>query len=172
MLPGGRITIVHAQTLSGIHSPREHVSIRCVDGGYGSLLLGSRFSNVYGKIVAFGGAFIIHDVAIGNPGVLGNADVRYFRRVFGDFSTLEGSERDPLWHVQKAVKENRMSPVLLLCGTNDLLFHSNERMCKELHKMGVPAKLIPIVNGDHTWICWNSCMEQTFTWLVDDSSLM
>ena len=109
-------------------------------GGFGSLLLGARYSNVYGKIVSLGGAFIIHDICIGNPEIVHGADINYFKRVFGDFQTLEHSERDPLCHAQNAVKENRMSPVLLFCGTNDLLYRSNKRMRKELHKLGVPVK--------------------------------
>lgn len=136
-------------------------------GGFGALLIGSRYSNVYGKIASFGGAFIIHDIAIGNPGVLGNADVNYFRQVFGDFSTLEGSGRDPLTHIQTAVDENRMSAVYLLCGVKDVVYQGNERIRKGLHRMGVPVKLVAIPEGGHTWVCWNPYIEQLLMWLLD-----
>lgn len=134
-------------------------------GGFGALLIGSRYSNVYGKIASFGGAFIIHAVATGNPGVLGNADVNYFRRVFGDFSTLEGSELDPLVQAKHAAEENRMSPVCLICGTADVLHQSNQKIFTELRYVGSAIKLISIERGKHDWITWNSYIESVLQWL-------
>lgn len=133
-------------------------------GGFGALLIDSRYSRMYGKILSFGGAFIITDVAIGNPGVLGNGDVHYFRRVFGDFSTLEGSLRDPLAHAQQAVEENRMSPVLLLCGSGDVLCRSNEKMHRDLTRLGIRAQLW-LVPGGHSWSAWNPHVESALRWL-------
>lgn len=132
-------------------------------GGFGALLIGSRYSNVYGKIVSFGGAFIISDVAIGNQGVLGSADVNYFKRVFGDFATLEGSERDPLAQAEKAMQEDRMGSVYLVCGTEDILIRCNERMYEELSRMGVCVRL-KIVSGNHSWSTWNHHIEDSLRW--------
>lgn len=39
--------------------------------GYGSLLIGSAFPEKFRKIISISGAFIAHDVAIGNPQVVG-----------------------------------------------------------------------------------------------------
>lgn len=135
-------------------------------GAFGSLMIGARYSDVYGKIVAFGGAFIIHDIAIGNPAIVGGADINYFRRVFGDFSTLEGSERDPLWHIRKAVKENRMGAVWLLCGTGDALCRSNKRLYEDLKEMGVSVDLLS-VSGAHNWPTWIPYLKIMMDWLVN-----
>ena len=134
-------------------------------GGFGALLLGSRYSQVFGKIACFSGAFILHDVAIGNPGVLGNADVNYFRRVFGDFATLEGSGRDPLVQARRAVDENRMSPVYLLCGNQDLLIRCNQCMATELMRLGIPV-VVQTAEGGHCWDFWNRHLESVIQWLV------
>lgn len=135
-------------------------------GGFGALLIGSRYSNVYGKIASFGGAFIVHDVSIGNQGVLGNADVNYFRRVFGDFATLEGSERDPLTHVQKAVQANCMGDIWLACGTNDVLYRSNKRMYESLKRMGVSVDFLS-VPGAHSWFAWVPYLKEMMDWFVN-----
>lgn len=138
----------------------------CSMGGFGSILLGARYCEVYGKIVSFGGAFIIHDVAIGNPGVLGNADVNYFRKVFGDFSTLEGSTRDPLFHIQKAANKGKMGSVWLQRGTDDVLYRNNEKMYEELRQMAVPVELISTAGG-HRWSTWNQHIKAMMEWLVN-----
>lgn len=135
-------------------------------GGFGALLIGSRYSRVYGKIAALAGAFIVHDVCIGNPLIVGNADIRYFRRVFGDFFTLEDSPRDPLYHVRRAVAAGNMPPVYMLCGTEDIRhWWCNERMYRDLTKLGVEAELIP-VPGIHSWSAWNPHLEKMLNWLL------
>lgn len=135
-------------------------------GGFGSLMIGARYNDVYSKIVAFGGAFIIHDIAIGNPAIVGGADINYFRRVFGDFSTLEGSERDPLSHVQKAVCENRMGSIRLLCATSDILYRSNNRIYEDLKRMGVSVDLLS-APGAHNWSAWAPYLKVMVDWLVN-----
>lgn len=135
-------------------------------GGFGALLLGSRYSQVFGRIACLSGAFIIHDVVIGNLGVLGNADVNYFRRVFGDFETLENSDRDPLEQACRAVTENRMSPVYLLCGDRDVLFRCNQRIALELTRLGVSV-VSQTESGGHRWEFWNRHLETVIQWLVE-----
>ena len=135
-------------------------------GGFGALLLGSRYSQVFGKIACLSGAFIIHDVVIGNPGVLGNADVNYFRHVFGDFETLEKSDRDPLEQARRAIAENRMSPVYLLCGDRDVLFRCNQRIALELSHLGVPV-VSQTESGGHYWDFWNRHLESAIQWLAE-----
>lgn len=134
-------------------------------GGFGAVLLGSRYSNVYGKIVSFGGAFIIHDIAIGNPAIVRGADINYFRQVFGDFSTLEGSERDPLSYVEKAVQTSCMGDIWLACGTNDVLYRSNTWLYENLKRMGVSVDFLS-VPGVHSWSAWVPYLKEMMEWLV------
>lgn len=133
-------------------------------GGFGALLIGSRYSHVYGKIAALGGAFIVHDICIGNPLIVAGADICYFRRVFGDFLTLEGSDRDPLYHVRQAMEARSMGPVHLLCGKEDLLYRSNLKMEQSLRSLGVCVDVLP-VSGGHSWKTWNGHLETVFNWL-------
>lgn len=150
------------------------LSDRCEDaaiagvsmGGFGALLLGSRYSRVFGRIACLSGAFIIHDVAIGNPGVLRNADVRYFRRVFGDFETLEGSDRDPVEEARRAVREQRMSPVYLLCGTGDMTLSCTQRVRRELERMGAAVTAVT-ESGGHSWDFWNRHLDALLQWLTE-----
>lgn len=134
-------------------------------GGFGALLIASHYSNVYSKIAAFGGAFIIHDIAIGNPAIVMGADINYFRQVFGDFSTLEGSERDPLSYVEKAVQTNCIGDIWLACGTNDVLYRSNTRLYENLKRMGVSVDFLS-VPGVHSWSAWVPNLKEMMEWLV------
>ena len=124
-----------------------------------------RYNNVYSKIAAFGGAFIIHDIAIGNPAIVRGADINYFSRVFGDFSTLEGSERDPLSYVEKAVQANCMGGIWLACGTNDVLYGSNTRLYDNLKRMGASAAFLS-VHGTHNWSAWTPHLKEMMDWLI------
>lgn len=133
-------------------------------GGFGALLIGSKYGNRFGKIASFSGAFIIPDVVIGNPGVLGNADPDYFRRVFGDFETLEGSRRDPLAEALRAADRNALPELWLLCGNQDVLFRENQKIAELLRARGVPV-VWHHGDGGHTWDFWNAHLEKIMEWI-------
>ena len=152
-----------------ISSKRQDSSIAGASmGAFGALLIAARYNDVYSKVAAFGGAFIIHDIAIGNPAIVSGADINYFRRVFGDFSTLEGSERDPLSYVEKAVQTNCMGDIWLACGTNDVLYRSNKRLYENLKRMGVSVDFLS-VPGAHSWSAWVPYLKEMMDWLVNQS---
>lgn len=70
-------------------------------GGYGSLLIGSAFASKFQKIISVSGAFIAHDVAIGNPQVVGSPGdkdtLQHFMNIFAPFDTLEDdANRNPI----------------------------------------------------------------------------
>lgn len=135
-------------------------------GGFGALLVAAKYSSVFGKVASFSGAFIIHDVAIGNPGVLGNADVNYFRSVFGDFSILEGSSRDPVAETIRASKSEEIPEIFLLCGNDDVLYQANLRVVQELETNGVSVMWYGGI-GRHQWTFWNNMLPYVMRWLVD-----
>jgi len=134
-------------------------------GGFGALLVAAKYSHVFGKVASFSGAFIIHDVAIGNPGILGNADVNFFRSVFGDFSTLEGSSRDPVAEMIRSSKTNNAPAILLLCGRDDVLYRANQRVVKELQSNGIAVAWYG-AGGRHQWAFWNNMLPYVIRWLV------
>lgn len=137
-------------------------------GGFGALLIAAKYKHVFGKVASFSGAFIIHDVAIGNPGVLGNADVNYLRAVFGDFSTLEGSSRDPVAEAIRTDKLGEIPEILILCGNRDVLYEANRKVVQELNANGVPVLWYGGL-GSHHWSFWNGVLPYVVRWLVKGS---
>lgn len=135
-------------------------------GGFGALLIGAKYSLSFGKIVSLSGAFIIPDVVIGNPGVLGNANPDYFKKVFGSFDTLEGSTRDPVAEAIRA-STNYLPEILLLCGSEDVLMSSNLKVVKDLRNHNIPVVWYPS-KGAHCWSFWNNSLPMIFKWLVED----
>lgn len=135
-------------------------------GGFGALLIAAKYSNVFGKIASFSGAFIIHDVAIGNPGVLGNADVNFFRSVFGDFSTLEGSSRDPAAEMIRSSKTENIPKIMLLCGYDDVLYRANLGIVEQFKSNSISAEWHSSAGGHH-WTLWNSMLPYVMRWFVD-----
>lgn len=135
-------------------------------GGFGALLIGSKYARNFGKIVSLSGAFIIPDVVIGNPGVLGNANPDYFKKVFGDFDTLEGSTRDPVAEtIQASTKD--LPEIFLLCGSEDALMPGNLKVVKDLRNHNIPVVWYPH-KGAHCWSFWNNSLPMIFEWLVED----
>lgn len=136
-------------------------------GGFGALLIGAKFPNVFGKIVSLSGAFIIPDVVIGNTGVLGNADPDYFRSVFGDFDTLEGSTKDPVAEAISASAKGNLLAIFLLCGSDDVLYQGNLKVVKDLRNHNIPVVWYSY-KGTHCWSFWNDSLPVIFKWLVED----
>ena len=137
-------------------------------GGFGALLIGAKYPQTFGKIVCFSGAFIIPDVVIGNPGVLGNANPQYFKEVFGDFETLEGSRKDPLAEAMRAAEKGSVPSVCLLCGREDVLYQNNVHVVKTLRKHNIPVLWYP-GQGNHDWSFWNDKLPAVIKWLAEDA---
>lgn len=137
-------------------------------GGFGALLIGAKYPQAFGKIASISGAFIIHDVVIGNHGVLGNADPNYFKRIFGDFESLEGSSRDPLAEAVRALEQGHLPPVHLTCGTEDVLHAGNLKIVKTLRQHGGQV-LWQDGPGVHGWKFCNQVLPELIRWLAECS---
>lgn len=162
----GEELIPYIQQNFSVSKQRDNTYIAGVSmGGFGALLVGSHYSQYFSKIVCFSGAFIIPDVLIGNPGVLGSADPNYFKNVFGDFETLEGSDRDPLYEATLAVQESRMCPVYLTCGNSDALKEGNFKVKQYLDRLNTPCEY-HISTGKHDWTFWNKQLPGAIKWLL------
>ena len=136
-------------------------------GGFGALLIGTKYREAFSKIVSFSGAFIIPDVVIGNQAVLGNADPEYFRSVFGDFETLEGSDRDPVAEAIRVSQTDGLPLIYLLCGIDDVLYQGNMKTVKVLRKYNIPV-IWNSSKGTHCWTFWNDSLPDVIKWLVED----
>ena len=135
-------------------------------GGYGALRCGLRYPETFSHIASLSGALLVDDVAARTD----DAD-RYFstRRfseaVFGDLSSLVGSERDPLWLAEQLAASGEPLPkVYLACGLNDGLLSASRAARQRLDELGfeVTYREAP---GGHNWAFWNEAIEQVVRWL-------
>jgi len=164
----GEELISYLQTSLPISHCRENQYIGGVSmGGFGALLIGSKYHTIFGKIFSLSGAFIIHDVVIGNQGVLGNADPQYFKDIFGDFEVLEGSSKDPIAEAIRVSSSGNLPALCLLCGTFDDLYQGNVKAVNALRKHNIPV-LWHGGRGNHRWPFWSDMLPHVIRWLVDD----
>lgn len=136
-------------------------------GGYGSLLIGLRYPDVFRGIAAISGSFIAHDVIIGNPEVVGSAynpsTVHYFLNTFGPLCDLEQSvERNPEAAIRHWNKESTFPPLVLTCGTEDLLYTRNQNIINLLKNKELPFLWKEIPDGLHDWTCFDKGMRFLF----------
>lgn len=129
-------------------------------GGFGSLLVGSRYSKQFAKIASMAGAFVPYILGIG-------MSAQYFQDTFGDYESLEGSDREPFGEALRAIREDRMIPVYLSCGRQDIHLACNHRIRDKLHNAGAQVTLEE-VDGGHEWTCFNAGFPKAIQWLLDD----
>lgn len=135
-------------------------------GGYGSLLLGATFPSKFQKIISISGAFIAHDVAIGNPQVVGlpadKVTLKYFTDTFAPFDTLEEDiHRNPLAAIVKGEVDTK-SPIIMTCGTKDELYERNMDAIKQFHQAGIVCDWHPIEAGIHDYECFDKGFRYAF----------
>lgn len=135
-------------------------------GGYGSLLIGAHFPERFRKVISISGAFIAHDVAIGNPQVVGGPGeteaLKYFTETFAPFDTLEiDAHRNPIAAVVKC-KNVELPELILTCGTEDELYSRNLIVLETLDKMGVSYEWYPSKGGAHDYKAFNDGLRYAF----------
>ncbi len=138
-------------------------------GGFGSLLLGSRHPELFGKIASISGAFILNDVIIGNEEITGKGPkaLSHFQNLFGDIPTLEDDpERNPEKAALQALADDRLPPVFLSCGTGDvLLYNRNRKLYTSLTAAGADVTWKEAA-GSHQWECYEKILPELFVWLA------
>lgn len=145
---------------------RQNIYIAGISmGGFGSLLLGSHHSGLFGKIVSISGAFIIDDILIGNPEIIGSPNnLPHFQKLFGDFSTLDSYEKNPSAAARQALEKSQLPPIYLACGTEDLLYTRNLKLRNLLLKLGADVTWTEAC-GNHNWNLFNDVLADIFNWL-------
>lgn len=138
-------------------------------GGYGSLLIGSAFPEKFRKIISISGAFIAHDVAIGNPqvvGALGDKEaLRYFSDTFAPFDTLESDiYRNPIAAIINC-KVDIVPELIMTCGTKDELYERNIDAIRQFCKYGVEYDWLPIEDGLHDYESFDAGLRYAFEML-------
>ncbi len=133
-------------------------------GGYGSLLIASTFPDRFKKIISVSGAFIAHDVAIGNPQVVGmphsKETLKYFEDTFAPFDTLEDDiQRNPVAAIIGSVG---IPKLIMTCGTKDELYERNIDAIRMFDKHCVAYDWLPIDGGVHDYKCFDEGLRYAF----------
>ena len=142
-------------------------------GGYGSLLIGSAFPSEFKKIVSISGAFIAHDVAIGNPQVVGGLGdkeaLKYFTDTFAPFDTLENDiYRNPVAAIIDCnCNEDVVPELIITCGTKDELYARNLDVLRTFCKYGVAYDWLPIEGGIHDYKSFDAGLRYAFKMLEE-----
>lgn len=138
-------------------------------GGYGSLLIGTTFASGFQKMISISGALIAHDVAIGNPQVVGmpgdNEVFKYFTETFAPFDTLESdASRNPIEAIIRC-KADVAPTVIMTCGTKDELYERNIDAIRQFEKYGVAHEWFSIEGGSHDFKCFDEGLRYAFKML-------
>lgn len=160
------------QTKHALPAAREATFIAGISmGGFGSLLYGSHHPEKFGKIACISGAFIIDDLLIGNPEVIGSPEenLTHFQNIFGDIPSLdiyfeESQKRNPLAAALKALEQKQLPPIFMACGKSDLLYTRNVKLREQLMNVGADITWKE-ASGNHDWRFFNGILETLFLWL-------
>lgn len=135
-------------------------------GGFGSLLIGTHNPGLFGKIACISGAFILDDLLIGNPEVVGSSsNINHFRNLFGDIPSLaDDSTRNPLCAIEAMEDKQSLPAVFLSCGTEDLLYKRNVRLHHRMQELNHDVSWYE-ASGNHNWDFFNQAIINLFEWL-------
>ncbi|GAE29455.1 alpha/beta hydrolase [Alkalihalobacillus hemicellulosilyticus] len=137
-------------------------------GGYGAIRNGLKYAENFSKIIALSSALITYKAQNAdtdfNDGI---ADYNYFRRVFGDLTKLEGSDKDPEALI-KRVKDAKVEipAIYMACGTEDFLLDVNHKYRDYLNAEQIDFIYIE-GPGEHSWAFWDEYIEKAITWAVE-----
>lgn len=135
-------------------------------GGYGAILNGLKYNEVFGSIIALSSALITDNVAMGseqenNPMISSS----YFAHTFGKPGNIKGSDIDPEALAGKLIDADSARPRLFMaCGSEDFLINENRKLDKCLTEMGYEHTYLE-GPGMHSWQFWDEYIEKALIWL-------
>ena len=136
-------------------------------GGFGAMRNGFANNDLFGKIGALSGAYILEDIIGLKEGERsGIADYGYYRRVFGDLQTVMESDSNPLVCAANAKSTGTLPDVFMACGTEDFVIENNRRMRDGLEKLGIPFQYHE-GPGIHDWKFWGEWLPKLVDWLME-----
>ena len=123
-------------------------------GGYGALRNGLKYSDTFGKVIAFSGALILDMPRTPQPGEGSPISSPYMKAMFGDMADAVSSDLNPAWIVRKLAEEGKPLPDLYIsCGEQDGLLEANQKFIGLLDELKIPYtwRTTP---GGHDWDFW------------------
>ena len=150
-----------------LSSKREDTFIGGISmGGFGSLLVGSRFAETFDSIFCLSGGFITEDlVKEEHPDYLAQATLAFFKSIFGDFDTIKNSEKDPLFTSINAHNKGILPALYMACGKEDYIYDNNVNMVNKLRDSGINL-CWEVASGKHDWFFWDVYLEKAIHWCL------
>ncbi|MBD5395761.1 MAG: acetylesterase [Lachnospiraceae bacterium] len=138
-------------------------------GGYGAVINGLRFSDVFSKIISMSGAFLTFDIAdTGSYPDDPLFSTRYRHSLFGSPNELRNSKKEPRHCIEMLGSEGKAIPQLYLtCGKDDFLIKENRIFHEYLLSSDIKHTYIEN-EGMHNWDYWNRQLEPAIKWLLSD----
>lgn len=140
-------------------------------GGYGAMRNGLKYSDTFGCITAFSGAWHIDEMAARQTDTDFMLTSRsYAQACFGDLSKLLGSDMDPRFLARQLKDAGKPFPsIYIACGQDDSLLGVNRSLAAYLQELGAPVTL-EIGPGSHEWDFWDAAVEKAIQWLPTEHS--
>lgn len=128
-------------------------------GGYGAFKLALTYPDRYAAACALSGAldipFMIEKYPIG-----GKEDL--FGNIYGDLSSVKGSDNDLLALLEKRVKEGaRLPDLYMACGLQDVILPCSRAFYEKAKELDVQLSYVE-AEGNHNWYFWDKHI-QPFT---------
>lgn len=126
-------------------------------GGYGTLKAALTYPERYFAAASFSGL-----VSMALLGHMPADDPRRdeFTIIFGDPSTLPGSEHDPVFWLQRAAQNPKALPNLFVyCGKQEDLYPINLQFVSACRSLGVQVEYEEY-DGTHTWPYWDQKIQK------------
>ncbi len=155
-----------------ISDSKEYILAGISMGAYGATLVGARTTGVFKRIISISGAYIAHDVEIGNPVVWG--DLRpdsdkldeTFLYYFLPLEDLEQSvDRNAMAALSLITRDETM--IVATCGTKDWLYSRNLEFVKAMDKNQLSYKFFEIEAGMHDAECFKEGLRKAIEYLED-----
>lgn len=143
-------------------------------GGFGATLIGAR-TRAFRKIISVSGAYIAHDVEIGNPEVWGELMPNG-----KNFSSSFLHHFMPLENLGESVSRNALAALQLFhndrikivatCGTKDWLYSRNLKFVEEMDKLRLNYKFYSLENGGHNSECFKNGLWKAVIYFEDSNN--
>lgn len=140
-------------------------------GGYGAMRNGLKYSDTFGCITAFSGAWDIDQMAARAEDTGSMLTSRsYAEACFGDLARLPGSDKDP-WFLARQLKESGkpFPKIYIACGESDGLLPINDRMAAYLKELGAEVTY-EVGPGAHEWDFWDTYVKKAIEWLPTEAA--
>lgn len=131
-------------------------------GGYGALKLGLAKPETFAAVASLSGAV---NLGVNTELLLHIREQTYWEGIFGDLTKVKGSFNDPLYLLEKLIKEGKTPPdIFLCCGEQDDLIYPNKEMSQALTESGIKHQFIT-APGKHDWEFWDEWIQKVLAWL-------